>query len=136
MDTVSQAKPSTNNQLSPQYPPGLRPFAWPKGVSGNPSGRSKGVASLARELTHNGRDCLEYLVSVLMNDRERTRFRIDAAVELLNRAYGKAIQSVDISGELDMPLRIVIERPLPAETITADVHVIEAPRDGGDRKNE
>ncbi len=84
---------------------------WQKGTSGNPAGRPNGIATLARQLTDNGRICLEYLLSVVLDTGERPRFRIDAAVELLNRGYGKPTQAIDVNSDGTQPLRIIIELP-------------------------
>jgi hypothetical protein len=59
---------------------------WVKGQSGNPTGRPKGIAALAKEQAGK---CVEVLTKALSNEDERVA--ITAANSLLDRAYGKPI---------------------------------------------
>ena len=61
---------------------------WKPGQSGNPGGRPKGVARLAREMTDDGRKAIAVLVDILENGKPAER--IQAAKELLDRGFGKA----------------------------------------------
>ena len=95
-----------------------RPF--PKGVSGNPTGRPKGIAALAQSLTEDGKMPLQLLVDIAMgkplpglDDVPSYRDRKECAVELLNRAYGKPAQPVDGDGE-GGPIRLQIVSKLAA----------------------
>src|SRR5439155_15128273 len=66
-----------------------RPF--PKGVSGNPGGRPKGLARYVRELVgDDGRRIADFMLSVLDDETERTETRIQAATWLADRGFGKA----------------------------------------------
>jgi hypothetical protein len=66
-----------------------RPF--PKGSSGNPGGRPKGLARYVRELVGaDGRGIADYMLSVLGDEAERTETRIQAATWLADRGFGKA----------------------------------------------
>jgi HEAT repeat protein len=56
------------------------------GESGNPGGRPKGIARLARE------HALQVLVDAL--DHPNPRVRLTAAVEVLNRGYGKPVAMI------------------------------------------
>jgi hypothetical protein len=70
---------------------------WPKGVSGNPGGRPKGIAAKARE---HGDRALEVLSNALEDPDPRTR--IAAAKEILDRGYGKAVvMTADVTKALD-----------------------------------
>ena len=70
---------------------------FPKGVSGNPGGRPKGIAARAREY---GSKALEVLGAAL--DDADARVRITAAKELMDRGYGKPIvMTADVSRRLD-----------------------------------
>jgi len=67
------------------------------GQSGNPGGRPKGIAALARVHTDKA-------VQVLVDGMESTdeRVKIAAAKEILDRGYGKApVFTADLTGKLD-----------------------------------
>jgi HEAT repeat protein len=72
-----------------------RPFA--PGQSGNPGGRAKGIAALAKE--HAG-DALRVLVEALADSSGQVR--IAAAREILDRGFGKALtMTADVTDRLD-----------------------------------
>jgi hypothetical protein len=70
---------------------------WPKGVSGNPGGRSKIVAhvqELAREQTATA---IETLTSIMTNPKCTDAARVSAANALLDRGYGKPLQQSEVT---------------------------------------
>jgi hypothetical protein len=70
---------------------------WVKGQSGNPTGRPKGIAALAKEQAGK---CVEVLTKALSNEDQRVA--IAAANSLLDRAYGKPIaMSADVTDKLN-----------------------------------
>ena len=72
-----------------------RPF--PPGVSGNPGGRPKGLASRIREITNEGNDLVDFVVSVFKGEHgEAARLRLEAATWLADRGFGRPAQAVDL----------------------------------------
>jgi len=67
-----------------------RPF--PKGVSGNPGGRPRGLVSRIRAETRDGEELLEFMVSVFRDEHAARRDRIEAA-KWLGRPWGKPQRS-------------------------------------------
>jgi HEAT repeat protein len=67
------------------------------GVSGNPGGRAKGIAALAREHTDRA---IDVLAKGLDSDDER--IRLAAANSLLDRGFGKPIaMTADVTKAID-----------------------------------
>ena len=69
------------------------------GQTGNPGGRPKGVAALARQ---HGEAAIDFLAKLLMDENAPTRARIQAARELLDRGYGKPVaMTADVTDTFD-----------------------------------
>jgi hypothetical protein len=96
--------------------------AWLPGVSGNPGGRPKGIASLVREQTADGADLIDFLVKVVHNKRQPMRLRLEACAQLLDRGFGKPLQQMELSGPGAEPLTIRIEYPEGSVDADADRH--------------
>lgn len=74
-----------------------RPWLFKPGQSGNPGGRPKGIAAIARAHTDKA---VEVLVDAMGNADPRVR--VAAAKEILDRGYGKApVFTADLTGKLD-----------------------------------
>jgi len=80
-----------------------RPFAAGHDPRRNPGGRPVGLARLAREAVGDGEDLVTFFVAVLRADRKylgerrvALRDRMAAGVWLADRAFGKAVQVVEI----------------------------------------
>ena len=72
-----------------------RPF--PPGVSGNPGGRPKGLASRIREITNEGNDLVDFVVSVFKGEHGGgPKLRMEAATWLADRGFGRPAQAVDL----------------------------------------
>lgn len=74
-----------------------------KGVSGNPGGRAKGLATLINELTKDGRTYTETMVKISEGEKvfglEITTKDVREAIEwLADRAYGKPTQALEHAG--------------------------------------
>lgn len=93
-------------------PEHLKAHQFPKGKSGNPGGRAKGLERTAREAmalrTYTGSDgktytgneaALQCLIDMFFDDKTPTRERVAAFREWADRGYGKAKQSVKIEDE-------------------------------------
>ena len=85
-----------------------RPF--PKGMSGNPGGRPRGLAAYVRENTNGGDEIVQLMVTIMRGDViggqvPRIRDRMDAATWLADRAFGKAVAQVETKSlNVDMGL--------------------------------
>ena len=87
-----------------------KPF--PKGVSGNPGGRPRGLAAYVRESTGNGHEMVDLMTSIMRGETidgtaPRIRDRMDAASWLADRAFGKPttqIEATSRSMNVDMTL--------------------------------
>lgn len=76
---------------------GVTGKGWMPGQSGNPGGRPKGIAAIARQHTDKAVDVL-----VAAMDEDDPRVRVAAAKEILDRGYGKApVFTADLTGKLD-----------------------------------
>lgn len=86
-----------------------RPGTFQPGQSGNPSGRPKAdrrLQDLAREHT-------EAAVKALVKALDSPRERVAAAVALLDRGFGKPVQTIE--GNLDVR-NYVLRAPSPVES--------------------
>ena len=87
-----------------------RPF--PKGVSGNPGGRPRGLAAYVRENTGDGKEMVDLMATIMRGETidgiaPRIRDRMEAASWLADRAFGKPttqIEATSRSMSVDMTL--------------------------------
>ena len=69
-----------------------------KGVTGNPGGRPKGLASSIRERTGNGEDLADKVLHILRHPKgkgiEAQRLQLDCIQWLADRGFGRPVQGV------------------------------------------
>jgi hypothetical protein len=71
-----------------------------KGKSGNPAGRPKGFAGIARDIlkrTKDGKELVSFALKVMRDSSETTRDRLAAHAWLSDRALGKPLSSIDLN---------------------------------------
>jgi hypothetical protein len=70
-----------------------------KGKSGNPSGRPKVVTEVRDLARAHTATALKSLVAIYEDDAQDPRARVAAAKEVLDRGFGKPVQSIDMKSE-------------------------------------
>lgn len=93
MKTVTAPSAISDKRLA-----NLRPFV--KGQSGNPSGRPKKAVAIAELAEEASEKALKKLVSLINSDKEQVS--LAAAQAVLDRAFGKPKQSVDVASKKDV----------------------------------
>lgn len=76
-----------------------------KGQSGNPGGRPKECAEVKALAREYGPEAIEKLVELLRGDDPRVAKA--AADSLLDRAYGKPTQAVDMTAEVSATIQAI-----------------------------
>ncbi len=82
------------------------PNLFKPGQSGNPAGRAKGLERRTRELVGgDGEELVMTLLGIARDTMAAKRDRIEACKVLFDRGWGKARQTVDITGDLSLGQR-------------------------------
>lgn len=74
--------------------------SFKKGVSGNPGGRPKVLEDVKLMAREHGKDAFKTVVALLKSTDERVA--LAAAQEVMNRAYGKPTQYMDVTQRRDV----------------------------------
>jgi hypothetical protein len=69
---------------------------FPKGVSGNPGGRSKGTLELMRLAREHTADAWKVIIDILKDPKANRVTRLHAAEMVLDRGHGKAQQHINL----------------------------------------
>ena len=104
---------------------------WAPGQSGNPDGKSKAEAHLARLVRDNSPHLFDQLMEISTNKRAPATARVMAINALLDRGFGKAPQRVTVEtdlaamtdGELDRHIRQMLLEHV--QTIEGEAHAAE-----------
>jgi hypothetical protein len=105
----------------------LQAYRWRTGVSGNPGGRNRQaereISTRLRDLTRDAADP-DYCPPVRLRGAKYAKVRAQAAIEILDRVYGKPVArvesehtesrlvSAELVGRLDPESLAVVERAL------------------------
>lgn len=109
------------------------PHGFQKGRSGNPGGRPKVVAEI-RELARRHTPTAFRRLIIEIDEGDTSTARIAAAKEILDRAWGKAVQAVDIKGNITLQQLILASmqpEALEPPTIDQELPKVVHRHDGG-----
>lgn len=90
-----------------------------KGQSGNPKGRPKVDFEVRTAARERGLDAFNRLVALMASEDEKVA--LSASNSILDRAYGKAVSSLEISGPEGGPLQVA----------AVEWQVVDAPKSAG-----
>ena len=76
------------------------------GVSGNPGGRPKMPEEFRQLARENSIPALQVVISILKNPASANKDRLKAAEIILDRAWGKPVQGVEMSGPAGGPVEV------------------------------
>jgi hypothetical protein len=105
---------------------------WVKGISGNPGGRPKLEVSIRELAQENTMEALETLVQVMRTGKPGER--LVAANAILDRAYGRPTQSVEMSGDRTtlVDLLVSLNKSHPVSDAATGLPAITDAAVGGD----
>lgn len=77
------------------------------GISGNPGGRPKMPEEFRQLARENSIPALQVVVNILKNPASANKDRLKAAEIILDRAWGKPVQGVEMSGPGGGPVEVM-----------------------------
>jgi hypothetical protein len=80
---------------------------WAKGVSGNPGGRPREIQEIVDLARTNSVDAVNTLSDIMRDPIAPHAARIAAANSILDRAYGKPKETVDLTGKMTLEALVV-----------------------------
>lgn len=84
-----------------------------KGQSGNPGGRPKVLGDLREKARAQTDEALETLIRVSRDRKAPAAAQVAAALGILDRGWGKPVQSTELSAADGGPLRIEVVTGIP-----------------------
>ena len=86
---------------SPGQAPGSIATRFQPGHSGNPGGRRVTLCGLIRRATKDGRELVDFHLTVLRDPQHPLRERLTAAAWLADRGFGKSLERVEVTTPAD-----------------------------------
>jgi hypothetical protein len=81
---------------------GLKRGGFRKGVSGNPGGRPKALVEVTAAARTHTMEAIVTLREVMRNAKTTSAARVNAAIALLDRGWGKAPQNLNIKHDMNL----------------------------------
>ena len=93
--------------------------------AGRPKGKPNAVTADVREAAQQyGTDALRTLAEIMASQDQPAAARVAASKEILDRAYGKSQQAIELSGKDGSPIQTVTQTMTPQEAAAAYANTI------------